>query len=178
MLHFYLGCLVLGGLFAVVSVLLGDVLSTALDGILDFLSADYMNPTVITTVITVLGGTGLLFTLYTEFSWIFILFLSLLIGVLCGIFIHFIYVKPMMESENSSGYSMSSLTGKIGEVLVPIPAVGYGEVLVRTGAYNTNQIAFSFENIDIQAGIRVVIVEVKGDGTIGVSRFENITKGD
>ncbi|MBC8080650.1 MAG: protease [Gorillibacterium sp.] len=178
MLHFYLGCLVLGGLFAVVSVLLGDVLSTALDGILDFLSADYMNPTVIASIVTVLGGTGILFTLYTEIGWAFILILALLIGLVSGIGIHFLYVKPMMNGENSSGYSMNSLTGKIGEVLVPIPAVGYGEVLVRTGAYNTNQVAASFEHTDIQAGERVVIVEVNLDGTICVSRFENISKGD
>ncbi|MCL6459476.1 MAG: protease [Gorillibacterium sp.] len=178
MLHFYLGCLVFGVLFSIVSVVLGDVLSTALDGILDFLSADYLNPTVVTTIITVLGASGLLFTLYTELGWIFILIASLLIGALAGVGIHFLYVKPMMGSENSSGYSMSSLTGKLAEVLVPIPAVGYGEVLVRTGAYNTNQIAASFEHIEIQAGERVVIVEVKLDGTVCVSRFENISKGD
>ena len=46
----------------------------------------------------------------------------------------FLYIRPMERSENSSGYSMNELTGLIGEVLVPIPVVGFGEVMVKAGA--------------------------------------------
>lgn len=38
----YWGCLIGGILFAVVTVLLGDILSSALDGLLDFLSVDFL----------------------------------------------------------------------------------------------------------------------------------------
>lgn len=176
-MQFYLGCLVFGGLFAIVSVVLGDILSTAMDGILDFMSADYLNPTVLASAITVLGGVGLTLTLYTDMAWVAILIAALLAGALIGVGVHFFYVRPMKEGENSSGYSMASLIGKLGEVLTPIPAGGYGEVMIRTGASNTNQIAASFEEVEIQAGDRVVVVEVR-EGTVYVSRFENINKGD
>ncbi|WP_058300785.1 NfeD family protein [Gorillibacterium timonense] len=177
MLQLYIGCLIFGALFAVVSVLLGDVLSTALDGALDFLSADYLNPTVLATFITIFGGTGIMLDHYAVFGAVGIFLVAALTGLAGAILIHLFYVKPMMNSENSTGYSIHGLTGKVGEVIVPIPANGYGEILVRTGAANSNQIAGSFEHTDIQAGDRVVIVEVK-DGAVYVSRFENNSKGD
>jgi len=177
MLQFYTGCLIFGALFAVVSVLIGDVLSTALGGALDFLSADYLNPTVLATFITIFGGAGIMLSRYSAAGTIAAFLISAAAGIAGGALIHLFYVKPMKNSENSTGYSMSGLAGKVAEVIVPIPADGYGEVLVRTGAANTNQIAGSFEHTDIQAGDRVVIVEVK-DGAVYVSRFENKSKGD
>lgn len=177
MLPFYTGCLIFGALFAVVSVLIGDVLSTALDGALDFLSADYLNPTVLATFITIFGGAGIMLSRYSPLGTAAALILSIAAGAAGGTLIHLFYVKPMKNSENSTGYSMSGLPGKVAEVLVPIPASGYGEVLVRSSAGNSNQIAASFERTDIQAGDRVVIVEVK-DGAVYVSRFENKPKGE
>ncbi|MEO3945923.1 NfeD family protein [Gorillibacterium sp. CAU 1737] len=177
MLQVFIGCLIFGALFAIVSVLLGDVLSTALDGALDFLSADYLNPTVLATFVTVFGGAGAMAMLYGSAGLLLALLIAVAAGLLAAFFIHRFYVTPMLNSENSTGYSMKGLTGKVGEVLVPIPGNGYGEILVRTGASLSNQIAGSFEQTAIQAGERVVIVEVK-DGAVYVSRFENMTKGD
>ena len=85
--------------------------------------------------------------------------------------VYYGYVRPMRNSETSTAFSMKLLPGRIGEVTVPIPAQGYGEVLMSTGAGHTNQIAASFEKIAIQMGAKVVVVEVKGD-TLYVSRFE------
>ena len=51
------------------------------------------------------------------------------------------------------------MEGKPGEVIVPIPATGYGEVIVRVGpAGVTSQIAASFDGEPIAAGDRVVVV--------------------
>lgn len=43
----YLGCLALGVIFAVVSVIVGDLIGNVLDGIFDVASFDFLNPAVL-----------------------------------------------------------------------------------------------------------------------------------
>lgn len=168
MLALFWGCLLVGVLFALVSVLLGDIISGALDGILDFLSVDFLQPMVLATAITSFGGAGILMLKYSTWSSAIVLLLSVLIAVVLSVVIFFGYVRPMQQSENSIAYSMQDLQGKIGEVLVPIPAQGHGEVLVRLGAGNTNQIAASFDAEDIVQGAQVVVVDVR-EGVVFVT---------
>ncbi|MDF2668712.1 MAG: rane protease regulatory rane protein [Paenibacillus sp.] len=170
----YWACLSGGVIFAIVTVIFGDLISNAVDGVLDFLSVDglpFLQPMVLVTIITVFGGAGLLLEHYTIIGAIFNAVLAFVLAVLIGLLVYLFYVRPMQNSENSTGYSIQDLTGKLGEVLVPIPAVGYGEVLVRTGAANTNQIAASYNGEMITSGSRVVVVEVKDD-TVFVTRLD------
>jgi membrane-bound ClpP family serine protease len=111
--------------------------------------------------LTVLGGAGILLEYYSGLRGISVLVLSVLCAVVVSVIVYFFYVKPMENSENSIGFSMQDLTGMIGEVNVPIPEAGFGEVIVKAGAGYTNQIAASFDGVEIEAGERVVIVEVK-----------------
>jgi len=172
----YWSCLAGGILFTLVTVVLGDLVSHALHGALDFLSLDYLNPTVLAAGITVFGGAGIMLTDYLPMPAILVFFAAFLLAAGAGYLLARYYVKPMKESENSTAYSMKGLPGRIGEVITSIPPKGYGEVLLKVGAGNTNHIAASFEGTAIQAGTRVVIVEVK-DHTLFVSRFENMDKG-
>ncbi|AOZ91839.1 protease [Paenibacillus crassostreae] len=172
----YLGCLVGGVLFALVTVVLGDLLSTALDGILDFLSLDILKPTVVASAITVFGGAGILLTRYTELNLVPNLIISIVVAIFIAVLVYFFYVKPMENSENSTGYSIHDLVGKIGEITIPLPAIGYGEVMVKIGATNVLHIASSFEQHEIPVGTRVVIVE-EADGVLRVTEFDN-TRGD
>jgi len=173
MLELYWGCLVFGVLFTLVTVVLGDLISVALDGALDFLSVDYLNPTVVASGVTAFGGAGIMLSKYTPLGGVLAAIAALLTALGVAFVIYRYYVKPMNQSENSTSYSMKGLTGRLGEVLTTIPGEGYGEVLVRVGAGNTNHIAASFDRSVIQAGTRVVVVESK-DGILYVSRFENI----
>nr|WP_243735329.1 NfeD family protein [Paenibacillus turpanensis] len=160
-------------MFAVVSVLLGDVLSSALDGALDFLSAEWFHPMSLATAITILGGCGLLLEKYSAMAWGAVLVLSILAALGGAVLIHLFYVRPVQNSETSSGFSVSELAGSLAEVLTPIPAEGYGEVMVRVGAAGrTNQIAASFDREAIEEGAMVVVVEVK-EHTLYVSRFQS-----
>jgi membrane-bound ClpP family serine protease len=61
--------------------------------------------------------------------------------------------------------------GKLGEVITPIPQDGYGEILLKVGAGITNEIAGSYDGIEIEAGVRVVVVEVE-DSVLYVSKFD------
>lgn len=166
----YMACLIGGVLYAIVSVVFGDWLGQALDGLFDFMSIDGLT---LVGGLTVFGGAGVMLTRYTSFGGVTVAVLSLLIAIAAGAAVFFLYVKPMENSENSIAFSMQSLSGALGEVTVPIPAGGYGEVLLKVGAGVTNQIAASFEGTDIAAEAKVVVVEVK-DSVLYVSEV-NLT---
>ncbi|QUL56528.1 protease [Paenibacillus tritici] len=167
----YLGCLTLGVLFAVVSVVIGDLIGSALHGVFDIVSFDFLNPTLLAGGITVFGGAGMLLNRYSGLEDGVILALSLLIAAFMGVVMHLVVVKPMRNSEMSSGFSMSELPGRIGEVTIPVPGAGYGEIMVKFGASNSLHTAASFEQQALPAGIKVVVVEVR-EGVALVSEFE------
>ncbi|GIP34047.1 protease [Paenibacillus sp. J2TS4] len=171
MLELYWGCLMFGLLFAVVTVLLGDVMSHALDGLLDFLSVDFLQPMVIAGAVTLFGGAGILLTRYSGWAVWIILTLAVGVAVIGGAIIYFFYVKPMNNSENSVGYSIYDLKGSLGEAIISIPEDGYGEVVIKVGAGVSNHIAASFDGQLIPAGKKIVVVEVK-ERTLLVSPFD------
>lgn len=169
----YIACLAGGILYAIVSVIFGDWISQAIDGMFDFLSLDgpaYLQPMTIVGGITIFGGAGLLLERYSGISEPVIALLALLIAIAGAIAVFFLYVRPMENSENSIAFSLGSLAGSLGEVIVPIPEQGCGEVLVKVGAGNTNQIAASFEEKPISAGSKIVVVEVR-EGVLYVSEL-------
>lgn len=168
-------CLAGGVLFAIVSVVLGDIVSSALDGVLDFLSFDgfrKLSPMVVATFVTVFGGAGLLLLHYTAIGAFLTVVGAVVAAVAISVGVYYAYVRPMENSENSTSFSMSELSGRICEVLVPIPPRGYGEVLVKVGAGHTNQIAASFDGETLAAGTRAVVVEVRDD-TLYVARLND-----
>ncbi|MFP4977962.1 protease [Paenibacillus sp. CN-4] len=172
----YMGCLVLGVIFALVSLLLGDVIGNAIDGMFDFSSVHMFNPTVIAGGVTVFGGAGLLLTRYTEIGNGAVTVLSLLTAAFMAMLVYLGFVKPMDRSEMSTGFSMRELPGRIAVVTVPLPAAGYGEVMISFGAGNSLHTAASFDRNPIPAGVRVVVVEVK-EGVAMVSELDD-RKGD
>ena len=169
MLMIYWGCLIGGLFFAVLTVLLGDLVGggdhdvphghiPGTDHGLDFLK-----PAVIVSAVTAFGGAGVLLTRYGTFPQPLALCLAIAIGVVLAVLIYFLYIRPMRNSENSVGYSMADLVGMVGEVITPIPEGGYGEVVVKVGASHTAQIASSFDNVLIASGTKVVIVQADRD---------------
>ena len=167
----YLGCLALGVIFAVVSVLIGDLIGDALHGVFHAVSFDFLNPAILTGGITVFGGAGLLLTRYSELESSAVIVLSVLIAGFIDVLLYLGFVKPMSKSEMSNGFSMQELPGKIGEVTVPIPAKGYGEIMVKFGAGNSLHTASSFDHQPLPAGIKIVVVDVV-EGVALVTEFE------
>lgn len=120
----FLSCLIGGIIFALVNVIMGDWLNVAINGALNFLSADgyhVIQPTVIVGGITIFGGTGLLLEHYTHLDPGSVVILAVVSAILISLLLYFFYIRPMERSENSIGYSVRELTGSIGEVIVPIP---------------------------------------------------------
>lgn len=171
MLELYWGCLIFGVVFAVVIILFGDILDGPFNEILHVFSVDHfeaLQPMSIVSGITIFGGMGLLLATYTNLMNSAVVAISLLVAIVLTIFLYFIYIKPMKNCENSTGFFIKDLIGKKGEVIVPISANGCGEVLIKIGAINTNQIAASNNKLDIPAGIEVVVVDAR-EGILYVS---------
>ena len=174
MLEFYWMCLISGVLFAVVSIVFGDILGDIFGGFFDSLSMDHLDflqPMVLVGGITLFGGSGVMLSQYTRLGPLAAIIISLIIAIAISCLVFFSYVKPMKNCENSTGFSMKDLVGKIGEVTVPIPAGGYGEVVLKVGGSQTNQIAANLDRVDIPSGVRVVVGETK-DGVLYVFRYE------
>lgn len=174
MLSVYWACLAGGALFAVITVIFGDILGDVLDGMLDFMSVDgleILQPMVLVGGITVFGGSGILLTKYTSLEGFIIVLVSVVLAIVMSMVVYFTYVKPMKNSENSTGFSLQELAGKIGEVTVAIPSKGYGEVMIKVGAGYTNQIAASLDGAAFSAGTKVVVAEVK-ESTLYVFGFD------
>lgn len=165
------GCFVGGALFAVISSLLGDLLGSWLDGVFDFLSVDFLKPIITASAITSFGGAGILLDRYTGLGAAGVVILAIVAAVLLSAVVYFAYVRPMDNSENSTGFSESELPGKVGEVTVPIPAQGYGEVMVKLVGGNTLHIASSWDRKEISAGTVVVVIETTKDGTVQVTEL-------
>lgn len=176
MIELYWGCLLFGVLFAFLSVILGDFLSDMFDGMFDFLSLDgpqFFQPMVIVGFITGFGGAGIVLTDTTNIPQLFIVILSLLLALILSILVYFTYVKPMQNAEASTGFTYEDLVGRVGEVSIPLPATGYGEVMLNIGSSNTNQIAASFDEEDVPTGTRVVVVEIREE-TLYVSPINEL----
>ena len=169
-------CLFGGLVFTVLTLLFGDFL----DG-LDFDGFDglgeFLDPLSFVGGLTVFGGAGVLLEETTALGTGTAAGLAALIGLGLAITMHFVYVKPMKRSENSTGFSMREYHGKLGEVITAIPAKGYGEVLVTMGASNTFQTAASFDNAPIPSGTRVVVVEIR-DSNLYVTPFDDLAPVD
>lgn len=171
MIEFYLGCLIVGVTLAVLTFLFGDVLDGVIDGGLEFLHFDFFKPIVVVSAVTVFGGSGYLIEKYTTYSMISVLIISIIFAILVGIFTVFAFVKPMKKTESSNAYSMKELEGKIAEIITPIPAKGYGEVLLKLGAGVVNHTAASYDKVEIGRGEKVVVVAVE-DHVLYVSKMD------
>lgn len=174
MLEVYWGLFVAGLVLAVLTVVFGELISGLLDGILDFLSVEgpgFMHPMTFVGGMTTLGGVGMMLTKGTSWGGIFVFVNAFTITLVICTLLYFAYIRPMRNAENSTSYSMQDLIGKIAEVSISIPVGGFGEVIVRAGAGHVNEIASSFDRVEIKSGKRVIIVDVE-DGIVRVSPFD------
>ncbi|WP_458121521.1 protease [Paenibacillus sp. Z6-24] len=172
----YWTCLIIGAVYALFSLLFGDLLGDVLGG-LELPGPDVFKPVVLAGMVTVFGGAGILLARYTELSLGVELLLSILAAVAGALFVFFAYVKPMENSEVSTSYSIREMIGRIGEVTIPVPGQGYGEVMIKVAGGNTVHIASSFEHCPIAAGVRVVIIE-ESAGVLAVAEFEQNQAAD
>lgn len=162
MYEVYWGCILVGIIFGLFSLLFGDGIADAFDGILDgigFDGMDFLHPMTILSAVVVFGGSGVLLSDYSGLSSLSIILVSAGAGILFAILSFFVYVRPMKRTESSLGYSVRELVGRTAAVSIPIPENGHGEVAIRIGSQVVYQIAASYNGVDIPVDASVVIVE-------------------
>jgi membrane protein implicated in regulation of membrane protease activity len=165
MLIVYWNCLIFGVAFALISLFLGEVIGHWLDSAASALHLnhfDFAQPIVVVGGITAFGAMGIIFHKYTMLDVTLIAVLSVLIAIVLSALIYIVFVKNMNKAEHSIGHSVGELVGRSAEVSVTIPALGYGEIIIRTNSGIANYPAISFEGLHIAQGQRVVIVELRG----------------
>lgn len=168
MTELYWACLLGGMAFSLLTFLLSDFFDHGIgssgDAGLDHGSvhwAEVFHPIIIVSAITAFGGAGLITERVADVDAVSESAIAMAIAFVLSIGLYFLYVKPMRNRENSIGYSMAELPGRIGCVSTSIPASGYGEVLLSIAGSNTYQMASSMDGIAIPEGCNVVIVDVQ-----------------
>ena len=169
----------LGGGFALtlLLVLVGEVLEAALDALDGALEAldigDAFDPLSGVAGLSVFGAAGLVLDSYAGLADAPEAAVAALIGLVFAVGLHFVYVKPMKASENSTAFSVREYVGKTGELTTSLSSTGFGEVVVRMGSSTTFQTARSFDGEPIPSGARVVVVEVDAEGVLRVSELDD-----
>ncbi len=163
----FLACVGIGLVAALIALLFGDAASHGLI----HLEVPFLQPVTLIGGITVFGGSGLLLLRLTRLSPGLVSLTAAGLAVLSAVTGYFIWVKPMARAEQSVGYSIKELAGRIGEVITTIPPDGVGEILLPLVSGMSNQIAASLEQMPIPAGTRVVVVDVR-DHVLYVVPFE------
>ncbi len=172
MLEIYWGCLITGIIFSLITVIFDDFLGNMLDALAFDLHGMFQT-TVIMSALTTFGGAGVLLTTYSSLPMALTIILSLGLGLLLSVLFYFFYVKPMENTENSTGFSIQDLVGMVGEVTIPIPKEGYGEIVLSIGGSLSNQIAASFEGSEIPTGTKALVIEIRED-TLLVSPYDQL----
>ncbi|MFB1050292.1 NfeD family protein [Paraliobacillus sp. JSM ZJ581] len=119
------------------------------------------NPLLLFGTLAVVSGSGVLLTKYTGISHIYVLIISLMIGLLAYFVIYYLLVIPLSNAESSTSVSIHDLVGKTGEVITSIPANGYGEVFIASTNGSRSETARSFDYVDLKQGSEIVVIEVK-----------------
>ena len=172
----YWTCLVGGFVVTLVLLVVGEVLEAALDaldGALDALDlGDALDPLSAVAGATLFGGAGVLLDAFLDLPDVPEVAIAAAVGIVGAVALHALYVKPMRNSETSTGFSVREYVGKTGELTTGVPAGGFGEVVVRMGASTTFQTAASFSGDPIPTGTKVVVVEVDREGVLHVAPLE------
>ncbi|MBD1372313.1 NfeD family protein [Hazenella sp. IB182357] len=153
-------CLAGGILFAISTLLLGDLLSGIVEALFEW-GIPFLHPYTIVGSITVFGGAGLILLRTTEQAHVVIILIAAGIAFFSHYLLYIFYVKPIQNSENSTAFRFSDLVGREGEVTISVPEAGYGEVMIFTSAGHTNQIAASHQHTPIPEGTLVKVVATR-----------------
>lgn len=158
--------LLFGGLgLTLLYLLVGDILEGVFGGI-----EGIINPTLLFSALTIVGGAGVLLSKYSGFSHMVVLGISILVGIIAYILVYYFLILPMANAEVSTTFSIKELEGVLAEVTTSIPSNGYGEIILSTISGTSNYIAKSMDGNEIAIGSRVLVIRAEQDHLI-VSKF-------
>lgn len=162
----YLFTLIIVGCITLLYLFFSDMLDGVFEGI------PFIDPAVILSFITIAAAGGFLLEKLTPLSSLYILILTCFISAVLSALIYFFLLVPLKAAEVSLAYTEDSLGGQVGKVIVPIPADGFGEVVIETVNGIISKRATGFDNEAIDYDEEVLIIEAK-DGTVYVKKYDS-----
>lgn len=164
-LNVYLTVLIISGLATVLYLFFSDIA----EGIGE--ASPFLDPAVILAFITFTSAVGYILELTTSLNHMLIIILAIVIAVGLDFLLYFFVLLPLKSAEVSLAYTDESLAGQVGKVIVPIPADGFGEIVISTVNGIISKRAAGYENKEIDYGKEVLVIEVR-EGTFIVKEYE------
>lgn len=152
----YFTILLVSGGLTVIYVLLSDVL----DGIFDLFDG-WLSPTLILSTLAFFGASAYLLERFSPFDSLVAGLLAVAIALGLATLFNLFILTPLQHTEESVAYSDEDLEGKQGEVILTVPADGFGEVVVRSDSGTIAKTAACLHNQVIPSGTEVVIVKME-----------------
>lgn len=162
----YLVLLIVAGSLTILYILFGDLLH----GIGEALG--FLHPVLVLSFITFFSASGYIFEKVTPLSSFLIMAISAIISIILVILLNVFVLIPLSSAEESLSYTEDSLKGRVGKLIISIPENGFGEVVIDSKSGMISKPSASYDNIAIEEGKQVLIIEVK-DGVLYVVPYEN-----
>lgn len=129
------------------------------------------HPIVLFSFLTCGSAIGLLLEKATTLHEWLILGIAVLVALLFALVLHYLLLLPLSSASNTR--TEDSLSGQVANVIVPIPADGYGEVVVETYAGRISKRATGYTNEAFDEHEKVVVLEVS-EGILYVQAYQTV----
>lgn len=136
-----------------------------------------LNPAVLLAFFTLFFAIAFLLERVTGMDSLTIMVIAAIAGVVLDILFYFFVLLPLKSAEASIAYTEESLLGQVAKVIVPIPADGFGEVVLETYGGMISKRATGYNNEPIAQDEQVLIIEIEG-GTLYVREYEPFVLGN
>lgn len=151
----YLYTLIISGSLIILYLFFGDII----EGVSE--ASSFLNPVLILSFLTFMSAIGYLLEAITELNSILILVIAVISSLILDTLLNVFVLIPLSKSEESLVYTEDSLKGRLGNVIIPIPENGFGEVLIESISGRISKPAASFDNGNIEEGKKVLVIDVK-----------------
>ncbi|WP_033543754.1 NfeD family protein [Planococcus sp. CAU13] len=166
----YMYGLLITGALTLLYVLFADM-ADAGDGL------PFLNPAVLLAFFTLFFAIAFLLERATGLDSATVIAIAAVAAVVLDILFYIFVLLPLKSAEASIAYTEESLLGQVARVIVPIPADGYGEVVLETYAGMISKRATGYNNEPIAQDEQVLIIEI-ADGTLFVREYEPFVIGN
>lgn len=163
--QFYLYALIILALITILYVFFSDIAEGIGEG------SPFLDPAVVLSFLTFTAAAGYILELVVSWDSGIILIVALAIAFVLDLLLYFFVLLPLSSAEVSLAYTEASLAGQVGKVIVPVPADGFGEVVIETVNGLISKRASGYENSSIDYDKEVLVIDVK-EGTLIVKEYE------
>lgn len=161
----YLIVLIFSGILTILYLFFGDFLESFGE------ITPFLNPALILSFLTFFSASAYITEIASSLSPVLIIIISIVIAFILTSVLNLLVFIPMKSAEESLSYTEESLKGRVGKLILSIPLDGYGEIVIESKSGTISKPAASYDNQEIQAGNRVLVIEVE-NGVLYVTPYE------